>query len=89
MTGIVITLQELRDMVGTCVQRHGVRWKVVEVLEDGPELVLMNLCNHRIVQTDQYGDGYRRVLEHITVPVMNDEGTALHPEFLTLEQIPE
>ena len=85
MTEINITLEQLRQMVGTCVLHQGNQWQVVEVLEDGPELVLMNLCHNRVVQQDQYGDGYRRVLEHTTIRVLTEDKLELHPDFLALD----
>lgn len=84
MDKINFTVEQLRNLLGTCVTYHGDNWRVVEVLEDGPSLVLVNQCNHHVVQADQYGDGQRRVVEHLTVQILTDDGEAFHPDYLAL-----
>jgi len=87
MSQIDITLQQLRQMIGVRVQYLQHAWQVVEVLEDGPSVVLENLQPHRVIQQDQYGEGYRRVPHRMSVPVLSRDRQALHPEFLDLELI--
>lgn len=86
MSSIVIKVEQLREMLGTCVMHEGVEWRVIEVLEDGPSIVLLNHC-HNVVQSDQYGDGYRRVVEHRTIQILTEDGAAIHPDFLALDLI--
>lgn len=81
---IDLSLEQLRGMIGVRVRHHGEEWRVVEVLEDGPSLVLESCSSARVIQPDRHGGGGRRVPEHTTVPVLED-GRRLHPDFLDLE----
>lgn len=83
-TGLRFSLTQLRGMIGTAVCYRGVNCMVVEVLEDGPELVLCDL-QQTDIQDDRFGDPHRCVARTYTVPVVDTSGTALHPEFLALE----
>ncbi len=84
MTRITITLNQLRGMIGQRVRHEGEAWEVVEVLEDGPALVLQRE-GRAVLQADQYGQPGRRIPEHVVVRVLTPAGDALHDEFLALE----
>jgi len=85
-----ITLEQLRGMIGVAVRYGEGTWEVIEVLEDGPSLVLRDVTAHTRLQHDQYGDpGRRRVVRTETVPVVDETGCALHPAFLALELLEE
>jgi hypothetical protein len=80
-----ISLQQLRQVIGVRVNYLEQVWQIIEVLEDGPSLVLESLHPHRVVQQDKFGDGYRRVPYRMTVPVLSIDRAALHPDFLALD----
>jgi len=84
MSDIVITLDQLRGMIGIQVVHQGVPCKVVEVLEDGPTLVLLSIDESHI-QSDQYGNPLRKVPQTFTVPVLNSTGDEIHPAYLALD----
>ena len=77
-----IEVQQLRDLIGTGVIYRGMACCVVEVLEDGPALVLEN-PRARTLQADQYSEPGRTVPETYTVPVHTVSGN-WHEEFLAL-----
>ncbi|HHS97702.1 MAG TPA: hypothetical protein ENK08_07355 [Chloroflexi bacterium] len=79
-----ISLDQLRGMIGLEVRFLGWRCHVIEVLEDGPSLVLQESDTHTI-QPDQYGNAGRRVPRTHTIPVLTGDRLALHPDFLDLE----
>ncbi len=81
---IVITLPQLRGMIGTEVRHRGMTCRVIEVLEDGPALVLQNV-NQRSLQADQFGEPHRHVPDTYTVPVLGADRRFLHPDFLLLD----
>jgi hypothetical protein len=83
---IHFSLDQLRSMIGIHVRYQGQRWQVVEVLEDGPSVVLENRgpCPN-VIQPDQYGEGHRRTPENLTVPVLSPDRRELHTRFLALE----
>jgi len=84
METIVISLSQLRGMIGQQVVHQGKRCVIVEVLEQHTELVLQIEEQHTI-QPDQYGEAHRLVPGTITIPVLNTDKTELHASFLALE----
>ena len=85
MAEIVITLKQLRQMIGVQVRYRDCLWQVIEVLEDGPSLVLECVAPTKVLQPDQYGEGYRRVPQRTSIPVLTRDRRELHPEFLELD----
>ena len=86
MNRITVTIDQLRNMIGVQVWHEGTRCEVLEVLEDGPSLILISVDGDTI-QSDQFGNPSRRVPQTYAVPVLNSDGTALHPSFLALDLI--
>ncbi|RMG27394.1 MAG: hypothetical protein D6721_10660 [Gammaproteobacteria bacterium] len=70
------TIENLRRLLGVEVEYQGRRCRVVEILEEGPQIVVQCL-EHRTIQPNQYGDASRRVPETHAFPVAR-----LDPEFL-------
>lgn len=83
MPQCMVSIDQLRDMIGVLVSHEGVQCQVLEVLEDGPTLILM-CVEGDTMQPDQFGNPSRRVPETHVVPVMNHDGTTFHPSFLAL-----
>lgn len=63
-----LTIENLRRLLGIEVEYLGRRCRIVEVLEEGPQLVVQCL-DQRAIQANQYGDASRRVPETHTLPV--------------------
>lgn len=59
----------LRNLIGTRAHYNGILFEIIEVLEDGPALVLQNCEQHTIIQADQLGEAHRRVPQTMTLPV--------------------
>lgn len=85
MSTINITLNQLRGMIGTRVMYRGEGYQVIEVLEQGTELVLLKLERATMIQKNQHGDAHRRVPHTIAIPVLTADKTELHPSFLALD----
>ena len=81
MSRISISLDQLRNMIGVQVYHQGISCKVIEVLEDGPSLVLISIDENHI-QADQYGNPQRRVPETFTIPVLTTDGDEIQPAYL-------
>ncbi len=62
------TIENLRRLLGIEVEYLGRRCRIVEVLEEGPQLVVQCL-DQRAIQANQYGDASRRVPETHALPV--------------------
>ena len=85
MDEIDITLEQLRGMIGLKVQHQGLRGQIIEVLEDGPSLVLQNCESVSTIQPNQFGDANRRVPQTHTIPVLTPDQKELHALFLALD----
>ncbi|MFW2439869.1 MAG: hypothetical protein ACN4GR_10905 [Arenicellales bacterium] len=79
-----ISVNELRAMIGMRVCYLGNHGIIIEVLEDGPSLVLQNTSTAAI-QSNLHGHPTRRSPQTLTVQVLSENGTALHKEFLDLD----
>ncbi len=80
----------LRQLIGRRARYQGARYEIIEILEDGPSLVLQECGNHTIIQADQLGEAHRRVPPTLTltVPVIEKDAADLEAIGLELEDIP-
>lgn len=62
----------LRGMIGQAVYLSGQPCRVIEFLEREMNLVLQPLVGDKAIQGNQFGEARRRVLETITVPVLQE-----------------
>lgn len=76
-------LKQLRQLIGVRVRYLEDLWQVIEILEDGPTLVIESL-QRRVVQQNQYGEGHRRAPHRLSIPVRDSNQQHLHPDFLAL-----
>ena len=87
MAEIIITLDQLRSMIGLRLRYEGILCQVIEVLDDGPSLVLQSMNEAPAIQANQHGEATRRTPVTYTVPVLTPDKTELHPLFLALDLI--
>jgi len=87
MSEIVITIDQLRRMIGLCLLHQGILCRVIEVLEDGPSLVLQSIEEGPSIQANQHGEANRRTPVSYTIQVLNDTQSELHAQFLALDLI--
>jgi len=80
MNDELIDLDRLRAMIGREVEYQGMACEVIEVLEDGPSIVL-RMRGHQDLQMDQYEETARRVPGVLTIPVFTHDRSALSPAF--------
>ncbi|HHQ42701.1 MAG TPA: hypothetical protein ENK20_10500 [Chromatiales bacterium] len=73
----------LRALVGLELDWEGHRWQVIEVLPDGPTVVLQATDGAREIQANQHGEAVRRVPRCREVPARDADGGP-HPELLGL-----
>lgn len=88
MPEVAPTLPQLRGLIGQCVSFHGVACRVIEVLEDGPMVVLQDAERNTDIQDNLYGEPSRQVPRVYQVPVWDDREGALHPDFGELTLLP-
>jgi len=80
----LITLPHLRALIGLKVRHEGETCVVVEVLESPPALVL-EMSATTTMQADMHGRPWEYGREHRIVPVLSEDGTALHDALLALD----
>jgi hypothetical protein len=85
MSDGAFTADHLRGLIGKRVSHRGLVCLVVEVLEDGPALVLQDCKGGPTIQPDQFGDAHRLAPRSLILPVRGPQGLGLNPEFLDLE----
>ena len=85
---ISITTEQMRDMIGLRVLYHNVDCQIVEVLEDGPALILEDLEHHISIQPDQHGEAHRKVPKTYTIKILTHDRLEYSPTFLSLDPIP-
>ena len=85
MSELIITLDQLRGMIGLRLLHQGILCQVIEVLEDGPSLVLQSIAEKPGIQPNQHGEATRRAPVTYTVPVLDSTKEELHSQFLELD----
>lgn len=84
MTAITITLTQLRGLIGLRVRFQECDCRVIEVLEDGPSIVLQADFDC-VIQHNQHGDAHRQVPRTITIPVLSADSRELSNALLSLD----
>ncbi len=84
---IEISMDQLRGMIGVRVEHNARRYVVVEVLEDGPSVVLQEMRDNQDIQSNLHGMATRRVVSTVTVPVLTPDHRQIHADYLALELI--
>ena len=79
-----IDLNKLRNLIGKKVDHHGVTCEIIEILEDGPMLILRDCELHPIIQADQHGEAHRRVPTTRTIPIYCHDKQDFTHHFLEL-----
>ncbi len=87
MNAITVSVDQLRGMIGLLVKHDGRRCLMVEVLEDGPSLVLQSLDPETTIQPDQHGEAHRKVPRVFTVAVLSEDQLEFSSIFLNLEPL--
>jgi len=74
-------------MIGLQVRYHDVYCRVVEVLEDGPAIILEDMEQHISIQADQHGEAHRRVPQTYTITILSSDKLEFSATFLALEPL--
>ncbi|MBI3773854.1 MAG: hypothetical protein HY272_14310 [Gammaproteobacteria bacterium] len=84
MTDLIIDIDvnRLAVLIGREVNYSGNPCQIVEILEDGPALVLQ--YHNYTIQADQHGEAHRKAPNTVIIPIYDHEGNGWHPEFAAL-----
>ena len=72
-------LEQMRGLIGRRINYQGIECQIIEVLEDGPSVVLEECTAHTVIQDDQYGEGHRRVAPAFSIPLWDAQSGGLNP----------
>jgi hypothetical protein len=72
-------------MLGLRVRYRGAVYSVLEVIEDGPAIVIEPEIAVSSIQTDAYGNARRHTRSLLTIPVLSADRREIHPEFLAID----
>jgi len=75
-----IDSDKLKKLLDQPLTYQGMPCRVIEILADGPALVLRDQHDHRIIQANQYGEAGERLPRTFTVPVFDPRGDGLNPD---------
>lgn len=84
---IQLDTEQMRSMIGLRVKYHEVYCQVIEIIEDGPSIVLEDLEMHISIQADQHGEAHRKVPKNYTITILSKDQYEFSPEFLALEPL--
>lgn len=85
MSPLIITVDQLRGMLGLRVRYRGAIYSVLEVIEDGPAIVIEPELAVSSIQADAYGNARRQAKTLLTIPVLSADQRQIHPEFLAID----
>ena len=85
MTEIILSLAQLRGMIGLRLIFRDNVFTVIEVLEDIPAIVMQGDNPGITIQADAHGYAHKQVKEIITLHVLSADKTQLHPDFLEID----
>jgi hypothetical protein len=80
-------LTQWQSLIGYETDFRGRRYRVVELLEDGPALILQAI-DSGVIQTNQFGEAQRRVAENFVIPIYGADGVTLNSGFTELDLHP-
>jgi hypothetical protein len=76
-------LGELQELIGRHVRHEGCHCEVIEVLAEGPAIVLYK-HTHSEIQANWFGEAQRRAPGTYTLPLISRVTKDLHPVVLAL-----
>lgn len=74
-----LILTRLRALIGRRVSYLQREYQIIEILDDGPSLVLLALGNEPVIQANMHGEACRRVPQTYTVSVHGSDGEGINP----------
>lgn len=79
-----VDIEKLRELIGTEVQHDGRGYQIIEILEDGPALILQHHEQPTHIQADQHGEARRKVPKTITIQILDPDSGAYSQAFRRL-----
>lgn len=80
-------IEQLRSLIGARILHHDQEYRLVEVIDDGPCILLQYTGPQTIIQADQHGNAHRRVPETLMVPLYAPDHAGFDIVFSSLEML--
>ena len=78
---------KLKNLLGHHLNYSGTPCRVIEILDEGPALVLQDCGEYAAIQSSQYGEARRRVARVFTVPLLNLRRDDINPSLIGLKTL--
>ncbi len=69
----------LEALIGRRVAYQGIDYRIIEILREGPAVVVSPLLGAGVIQSDQFGGAKRRVPQTHTLPLFSEVEDDVHP----------
>ena len=76
---MTIDASRLQSLIGARLYYRHTPCEIIEILAEGPALVVQDCSADKTIQADQYGEARRRVAQTYTVPLLNVRGDGPNP----------
>ncbi len=73
-----LPLSRLRQCIGRSLEIQGRRCQVIDILEDGPQMVIQ-VIGEVSIQADQWGEAHRRTPETFSMVVYDEATGRINP----------
>ncbi|ARU30916.1 hypothetical protein CAP31_03965 [Sulfuriferula sp. AH1] len=80
-----ISLDELHEIIGLNFIWKNDRYIAIEIIDQPPALIAQKCHPDHAIQSDVHGRAHREVSTTISIPVLVEDGSRLHPEFLLIK----
>jgi hypothetical protein len=84
---VLLNSEKLGNLLHRRVTYQGVECRIIEILDEGPALVLQDCRHESVIQANQYGEASRRVPRLFTVSLLNVRRDALNPALTELSDL--
>ncbi len=81
-----ISLEQLQQMIGLNFVWKGENYIAIEIITQPLALIAQKAMPEQGIQTDVHGRAHKKVSSGIiSIPVLTQDGSKLHPEFLLIK----
>lgn len=81
---MLFNIQQIEGLLGRKIIYQGGPCQIIEILGEGPCLVLQDCQSHSVIQADQFGDARRWAPRTFTVALYNIRRDGLNPALTDL-----
>jgi hypothetical protein len=84
---VLFRVEKLQNLLKRSITYQGVECRIIEILAEGPALVLQDCRQERVIQGNQHGEASRRAPRLITVNLLNVRRDGINPVLAELSDL--